>query len=312
MKKTPLYPVFKLLIPFTLGIVLWWLIGDSLEVPIYLMATLIPFFYYYYEASLASPLKEILYVCAWIGILGMGYQLTAHQAQPVQMEGEIPIEMVGNVQKIDINTYSVRLMINSDYAETSFGNRIPLSKVFVKLKGIERYPQIGDRIGVKGSLSEISAPLNPGGFNFQDYAKRKNIYNIIDVEDWYTIKTSAFYGNLILIRDKLKSAINRYAPKTYGVSAAMLLGHKEDLNEREIELFKTSGLMHLLVVSGLHAGLFYGIMWVLVGWIVAGISKEADLFNSNQLRSDVVIYSDFRISTIRSKSRYHDLVLQSG
>ena len=52
MNNTAFYPVFKLLIPFIAGIVLWWVIDDFFgNSNLLTYFTLLPFFYYYYQAK---------------------------------------------------------------------------------------------------------------------------------------------------------------------------------------------------------------------------------------------------------------------
>ena len=149
-----------------------------------------------------------------------------------------------------------------DNARTIYGNQIDINTAFVTFYETSGYPAHDDNIAIKGKISSIHPQLNPGGFDFQQYAKRQNVFHQISIQDWYVIKSSSFYGLLHKIQTRILHQIESYAPDTYSISAAMLLGDKSALTDREESLFKTSGLMHLLVVSGLHAGLFFGIIWL--------------------------------------------------
>ena len=56
-------------------------------------------------------------------------------------------------------------------------------------------------------------------------------------------------------------------PFSRQVISAMLLGNRERLSKNTKALFKTSGVMHVLAVSGLHVGIIYLIVSYLISFL---------------------------------------------
>ena len=58
-------------------------------------------------------------------------------------------------------------------------------------------------------------------------------------------------------------AIN-FSKKNQPLAKALLLGHKEDLDQETKKAFSRTGLSHIMAVSGLHVGFIIAPIWVLL------------------------------------------------
>lgn len=68
------------------------------------------------------------------------------------------------------------------------------------------------------------------------------------------------------LRKALGANISRYIPKPYrGILRAMVTGDKSALSSGQRQLFRSAGLSHILVVSGLHLGILSGFFGVRQG-----------------------------------------------
>ncbi len=127
-------------------------------------------------------------------------------------------------------------------------------------------PRTGDYLMLSGKLTTPDGANNPGDFNYRRYLKHKGVIQILD----------ARYGSIIILpenklsvfrlaenlRDGCISIIQKFIKdkKAAAISEALLLGYKNDLEAEQTEIFMKTGTLHVLAVSGMHAGLIFMIL----------------------------------------------------
>ena len=121
----------------------------------------------------------------------------------------------------------------------------------------------GDTIRLPGRLDEPHGLRNPGGFDYKAYLNRRGIYGTVfvkkasDVEILKHGEGNPFVSKLIWpIKRLMTKTINR---NLKGPPAALLkgilLGERRNVPRSIEEIFRSAGVVHVLVVSGLHLGL---------------------------------------------------------
>ena len=144
----------------------------------------------------------------------------------------------------------------------------------------------GDRLRVFGHLSAPSAPQNPGAF---DYAARLRADRILSrlnasLPECVSVVRQGNSWNLTRLLDQLRVHSNRLleqhldqrcAPLAEGI----LLGERQQIEPERIENFMATGVIHLLVIAGLHLGIIAGALFWLVrrtplprGWAAVIVS----------------------------------------
>lgn len=129
----------------------------------------------------------------------------------------------------------------------------------------------GDRAAVAGWLRSPSPARNPGGFDAWTFYTSQGIYGLLSVHDSLSYRilsrrsAPTFHTALIL---PVKRSIEHTIEATlHGTPAALLkgllLGQKQQLPEDLVDAFSTTGLTHILSVSGLHIGLLIFILWTM-------------------------------------------------
>lgn len=130
----------------------------------------------------------------------------------------------------------------------------------------------GDILLIKGAPALVKPPLNPGQFNFQKYLANRQVYHqhylpfpqfkILGSEPAF-----ALIDKSIRVRNHLDARLRRYLPseREYAVAAALLLGIRDNLPDDVKANFSRSGTMHVLAVSGLHVGVLFWIINLLLG-----------------------------------------------
>lgn len=171
-----------------------------------------------------------------------------------------------------------RGMISDDPVPTGDGYRMPVAleamapaepegawspvsgTVFLSVEGDFPYPPAaGDLAVFRSSLSPASPRKNPGVLNYELYTARKAIIG----RAYATLGTTAVFATpgrglkpLAAWRSKVSSAISEAWPGPAGAAVkAITLGDRSGIGADVYELFRTSGTVHLLSVSGLHLGI---------------------------------------------------------
>lgn len=135
-------------------------------------------------------------------------------------------------------------------------------------------PEIGDQLLLSGvSLKKLKAPSptrlsyyhNRGFFYELDYQKLY-AYSSSSAPSLFEGKAYFLYHREKLYRRLMEQPLN---PSAKALIAALCLGRQDDSSAARLlkEQFRLSGMSHLLVVSGMHLGLLYLSLTLLLGFI---------------------------------------------
>jgi competence protein ComEC len=149
-----------------------------------------------------------------------------------------------------------------------------LSRIRIQTENDYRY---GDRVMVNGTIrrpaddtsrlrSKNIVRAGPKAesrtFNYREYLERQNIFALINTkESKVTVlardyKSKPILKYIYLLREKLKNqVIEKMPPETGAFMRAILLGDRSELPKGIQTVFKNSGVMHILAISGLHVGI---------------------------------------------------------
>ena len=117
--------------------------------------------------------------------------------------------------------------------------------------------EYGDIVCLTGRLSIPDKPLFPYNFDYNLYLQRENIYTIFyqygfEFIDKQPNKIKQFS---LKLRDNIENKIDEYFKPPYSsVLKSMIVGNKAALDKDTKDSFVNSGLIHILVISGLHIG----------------------------------------------------------
>ena len=116
-------------------------------------------------------------------------------------------------------------------------------------------PYIGEKVLVNGKVSVFSIPRNPGEFDSRlYYSTQKIAYRMYNTEvlgrnGQRDVLRNALWG----AKYRLEGVLDKYLEEgDAAIMKAMLLGDRAFMDEEIKELYKDSGIIHILAVSGLH------------------------------------------------------------
>lgn len=112
----------------------------------------------------------------------------------------------------------------------------------------------GIMVRVKGRLEEIQGKRNPGEFDSRQYYACQHIYYVMK-KAVIQEKSSSYsvYGQFLAdLQQYLGDILCQVAGKEGQVLKAIVLGDKNDLEDETKLRYQMGGIMHILVISGLH------------------------------------------------------------
>lgn len=146
----------------------------------------------------------------------------------------------------------------------------------------------GDRLLIRGSPQGLAHPANPNEFNYKRYLAFKNIHHqqFLEADEIHYLKSVSRKGFIYyshLARAWATRVITRSVAgeQEQAIAMALILGVTEGIDTDLQNAYAASGAMHVLAVSGLHVGILYGIILLLLTplstfswsrWVIAGIS----------------------------------------
>lgn len=129
----------------------------------------------------------------------------------------------------------------------------------------------GSQIILKKPLQEIKNSGNPGGFDYKRYSLFQGITHqvYLQPEDFETlnVKNGHWFKKFIYAsREKILSILrkNIHGDKELGLSEALLIGYKDDLEQSLVQSYTNTGVVHIIAISGLHLGLIYWLLALLL------------------------------------------------
>jgi competence protein ComEC len=135
--------------------------------------------------------------------------------------------------------------------------------------------QAGDAIILKARLAPPPSPLNPGEFDYRRYLANKNIQHIGFADSSAFLKTGSGKLNsvwqagintrLFIIRQLAGGGLT---PDAFAISAALVTGYDDDIDDTVMRAFANTGTLHVLSVSGLHVGIIYLIVNYVLGLFI--------------------------------------------
>jgi competence protein ComEC len=165
---------------------------------------------------------------------------------------------------------NVIYIIGQDSTYSTIGKIV----IYLEKDSLASKIRYGDIIITEFNFNETQPPSNPNQFNYKKFLANNNIFHQAYRRsgEWYN--TGINKGNWLLsnansLRDNALSILekNNVNGKEYAVASALVLGYKENLDEELQKGFAGAGAMHVLCVSGLHVGIIFMVLNIVLGFL---------------------------------------------
>lgn len=267
-------PFFRMLVPLIGGIVVFHFqeLFILAEVIILISAVILIFtsflftksqYAYLYRWLFGSGISLLLFI--------IGYFVAEQNAQKSvftspETSGIFKTEIVDTpVEKI--NSVLCRVKVIGFYDGMDMVKTSSASLMYFAKDSDALHLEKGDVLILRTTFQSPSRVMNPEGFDYASFLKRKGISvtAYMPADSWQKISHHNGFSLLSLAgkyRNQLLEVYERIGlePKEFAVLAALTLGYKDVIDPELREDFSYAGAMHILAVSGLHVGVIYLIL----------------------------------------------------
>lgn len=132
-------------------------------------------------------------------------------------------------------------------------------------------PPLGSWVVFSQRVDPVAGPANPGVFNYKNYLANQNIYHQVYLKSSqyrplsnkqaFDIKHLAIKLRRYLVNILAQNGLQN---DEFAVAAALVLGDTGKLDPELMQTYATTGVMHILSVSGMHVGVIYIVINFLV------------------------------------------------
>lgn len=292
------FPLIRFLIFFIAGILLSRIINfSSLITALGYFALLAIFFILLFTCKKEKFLQYnfLIGITAFSALTLSGATISSvhnHRKDPHQLVNtENILAYLGKIEEVnDEDSLNTKFTLNVNQVkidETWIKKRGKVQVVIKNNAGYLTGFHAGYILIIQGTPSVIKAPGNPDQFDYRQYMFYKGIYlqhyinraQCIIVQNGSKINIRYLAGKL---RSQCRSILIRHIPdrESLALVSALTLGLKDELNDEIAKDYARAGISHILAVSGLHVGIFYIILFVLLkpfnrnkagAWVISGI-----------------------------------------
>ena len=128
-------------------------------------------------------------------------------------------------------------------------------------------PLPGQICSVKGHFLELSPATNEGEFSLPSYYKGEGISGVFQAKTIELVRgeSSPFAKELFTLKQSLGNRIDALFPEeTAGFLKSLFLGERSGITLSEKSLYQSTGISHILAISGLHLSLLGGFFYRLL------------------------------------------------
>lgn len=257
------FPIFRTLNAFLLLSVAFSLLMLSFIFTIYLKTKKLD--------SLAGFTSALLIIALAVAVTSIYY---SRVEEPLSPDDAFYLARIVKEPAASEKAIKVLMQIES-YQDTSGLNKTYARvMVFFEKDSLSQTLAYGDEVMFSAKFKQPSKPMNPGEFDYARFLDLNLIKYVAYVrgENWSLVSERngfSVFAFAAQVRHRLLDELkkNGLSGDEYAVTAAMLLGY-DNLMEQGLEQnFRTAGAMHILVVSGLHVGIIYLVLNFLLGFL---------------------------------------------
>lgn len=153
-------------------------------------------------------------------------------------------------------------------------------KIWMRIGGQASDLKLGDRVKIYCWLDRISGARNPGEFDFSLYCSTRNIFvsgyaNSSGAVEVLSTDINLFSRFRALVTDFAKRQLTAFSPGDNKITSAIVLGDRKHLSPSLLHALRTTGLFHIISLSGLHLGIIAGLVFWLSRFFTSSKSIKA-------------------------------------
>ncbi len=196
----------------------------------------------------------LIYICFIIFADGYGFFLPEKNSFLFTCTSQKKVTLIGKV----ISEPVLKKRNQQFIMEVSDINGQKIKKEKTLVSARKNYPvQYGDILRLTGKINIPEKPVFPYVFDYNKYLQRQNIYTSFYQYGYELVdrKPNIIKKLSLKLRNDIEARIDRYfKPPCSSILKSMIVGDKAALDKDTKDAFVNTGLIHILVISGLHIG----------------------------------------------------------
>lgn len=209
----------------------------------------------------------VLVIGCWsAGVYRMAVHQQVHGGMPV---GEHHLLVIRSLNNVPDRTARYEAELRHSRADGTSVNSKARVLLTLLRDSLSTIPVPGDLLLVEARMRPIARVADPGGFDRVRWASERGIVAecVVPTGQWIGVGhtftwTDVFGPARASVQEWLLGAGLR--DRERAIVKALLLGMKDELDQSQRGAFARSGTMHVLAVSGMHVGLIYAIVLLLL------------------------------------------------
>jgi competence protein ComEC len=225
----------------------------------------------FYSYKIASYWGITIQIC--FVLTGMLVYSLHNQKPEFYDEGNFSARVI-EIPEEKANSYQAVLEVDAVAARDSIlPTREKVMAWFEKSQKAEKLKP-GDQLVFKRAPNQVKSNNNPFQFDYKSYLARKNIYRQVYIpdDDWRKVSSGGKLSVAVFAERIRMQLLKIYREQKLHenelqIMSALTLGYKRDLDPEIRRVFASAGAMHVLAVSGLHVGIVYLMLNILLGFL---------------------------------------------
>jgi competence protein ComEC len=276
------YPMVRLVIPFSLGIIFSISFNATLNI-VYLTGLWVVFFLtaFMFHKFITYRNRDWFGIFMVLSIFFAG--LTWHQAtekyarhqhfQQFINNADYFVATVNDVPVVRDKTVKTVILVNGAYDSIFHPARGKAMAYFSK-DSLSETLTYGDRLIFSADIRPVLPPGNPAMFDYQDYLRKKHIFHSVYIpsgdfkvtgyQPKSKLKELAYSWRRYFVDQFREAGI---VDDRFALATALVLGYDRYLDGELRAAYSNAGAMHVLCVSGLHVGIIYVVLMFLMNRI---------------------------------------------
>ncbi len=218
------------------------------------------------------------------GILSISHRMETVQSPALENPMD-NVELIGQIESTEnieegqrIILKSIRFLNHNSYA-------VPEK---IKLKFFQREPifTVGDIIHANVFLRPPLKPIAPYAYNEARTLYFQKIGAVGRIKELKKLQQSDDGVATIIdtIRQTIKTRIFETTPKeTAQIAVALTIGEQSDISQHLYQIFRSSGIIHILSVSGFHLSLLSFFVFLLIRFVLACIPAVSERIDTKKI-----------------------------
>lgn len=229
-----------------------------------------------------GTLRSFVATALLLAALGFGLAKARVEAvrAPVLSKSLRGAEVVGTIVRIEPRPpRGVRLTLRVEtLAQLAASERPEIIHVRIMTGGVDAAP--GDRVRLTATLSPPAKPALPGGFDYARTAWFERVgavgYSfakpVVEARTATGTFSETWTRAIEALRQTIAARIHAALPgETGAIAAALIMGERGGITTQTNDAYRSSGLFHILSISGLHMVIMAGAVFFSVRLILAAI-----------------------------------------